>query len=120
MKEFVITNTKRTDWRSMMHNEEGLIKLNLNNNIVIEKTDDETMIYNKETDSIIVLNITASYLYECIVKSINKGDEINKKILVDKMRRQFLMNNRDLIECSDDILKLLCRLIEEQIFYEYE
>lgn len=102
-----------------MNNLEYLIKLKLNPDIVVEKIDNEIMIYNKDLDSIIVLNITGSYIYDCIVDSINDGKSVNINYLVDKLKEKFLLNEMEISECSKDISKILNGLLKEQVFYEY-
>lgn len=102
-----------------MNNSDYLIKLKLNPNIIVEKIDDETMMYNKDTDSIIVLNITGSYIYDCIVDGINNGEDVNINYLVDKLKGKFLLNEMEISECSKDIFKILNGLTKEQVFYEY-
>lgn len=102
-----------------MNNSECLIKLKLNPNVIVEKIDDETMMYNKDTDSIIVLNVTGSYIYDCIVDGINNGESVNINYLVDKLKGKFLLNEREISECSKDISEILNGLTKEQVFYEY-
>ena len=102
-----------------MNNSDYLIKLKLNPNVIVEKIDDETMMYNKDTDSIIVLNITGSYIYDCIVDGINNGESVNINYLVDKLKGEFLLNEMEVSECSKDISKILNGLTKEQVFYEY-
>lgn len=115
----ITTNIKHTDWRNMMNNSKYLIKLKLNPNVIVEKIDDETVMYNKDTDSIIVLNITGSYIYDCIVNCINNGETVNINYLVDKLNGKFLLNKEEICECSSDISKILNGLTKEQVFYEY-
>jgi len=78
------------------------------------------MMYNKDTDSVIVLNITGSYIYDCIVDGIKNGESIDINYLVDKLKDKFLLNERESGECSKDISEILNGLIKEQAFYEYK
>lgn len=100
-----------------MYNAECSIRLDLNPNIIIERINNETMLYNPDTDSIIVLNTTGGYIYDCIVSSITKEKIVNIQCIVDRIMEEFSRDSSGEVEYNQDVLELLQRLVEEKVFY---
>lgn len=93
-----------------------LLNIKISEKVEIETIDNEILIYNPDNDNILILNSTASYIFEILQEQmLNAVENLSYELLYNKMKQVFEFDKFDCINFSKDIDEIIGGLVKEGV-----